>query len=174
MLNCDLSRKNVQQQFSVERLKPLATRWVPVGGIDESVEGIGKAVEFFSLPVEAVEKSRWEISPKPLETLEKAVGTFLPNRWKRWKKPLGSFPLPVKSAEKSRWENSSYPLLQRRKLTYLRFRLGVCNQSSVTSRTKKYEVQFSDGTEEGERNLTVYNLATPNRKTKNYSSLDEI
>ena len=36
----------------------------------------------------------------------------------------------------------------------------------MTSQTKKYEVQFSDGTEEGERNLTVYNLATPNRKKK--------
>ena len=103
----------------------------------------------------------------PLKALKKAVGKFLPNRWKRWKKPFGSFPLPVESAEKSRWENSSYPLLQRRKLTYLRFRLGVCNQSSVTSRTKKYEVQFSDGTEEGKRNLTIfetYNPATPNRK----------
>ena len=107
---------------------------------------------------------------KALEkALKKAVGKFLPNRWKRWKKPLGSFLLPVESAEESRWENSSYPLLQHRKLTYLRFRLGVCNQSSVTSRTKKYEVQFSDGTEEGERNLTVfetYNPATPNRKKK--------
>ena len=104
-----------------------------------------------------------------LKALKKAVGKFLPNRWKRWKKPLGSFPLPVESAEKSRWENSSYPLLQRRKLTYLRFRLGVCNQSSVTSRTKKYEVQVSVGTEEGERNLTVletYNPATLNRKKK--------
>ena len=151
MLNCDLSHENVQQQFSVELLKPLATRWVPVGGVDESVEGIGKAVGFFL---------------SALKALKKAVGKYLPNRWKYWKKPLGSFPLPVKSAEKSRWENSSYPLLQRRKLTYLRFRLGVCNQSSVTSRTKKYEVQFSDGTEEGERNLTVYNLATPNRKKK--------
>ena len=105
----------------------------------------------------------------PLKALQKAVGKFLSNHWKRWKKPLGSFPLPIESAEKSRWENSSYPLLQRRKLTYLRFRLGVCNQSSVTSRTKKYEVQFSVGTEEGERNLTVfetYKLATPNRKKK--------
>ena len=73
---CDLSRKNVQQRFSVERLKPFATRWVPVGGVDESVEGVGKAVGFFSLPVEDVEKSHWEISPKPLETLEKAVGLF--------------------------------------------------------------------------------------------------
>jgi len=39
----------------------------------------------------------------------------------------------------------------------------------VTSRIKKYEVQFSDGTEEGERNLTIfeiYNPATPNRKKK--------
>ena len=34
---------------------------------------------------------------------------------------------------------------------------------------KKYEVQFSVGTEEGERNLTVfetYNPATPNRKKR--------
>ena len=139
------------KQFSVERLKPLATRWVPVGGIDASVEGVGNAVGFFLYR---------------LKPLKKAVGKFLPNRWKRWKKPLGSFPLPLKSAEKSRWENLYYPLLQRRKLTYLRFRLRVCNQSTVTSRTKKYEVQFSDGTEEGERNLTVYNLATPNRKKK--------
>ena len=66
----------------------------------------------------------------PLKTLKKAIGKFLPNRWKRWKKPLGFSPLPVESAEKSRWANSSY--LQRRQLTYLRFRLGVCNQSSVT------------------------------------------
>ena len=73
------------------------SRWLPV---DESVEGVGKAVGFFL---------------SPLKALKKAVGKFLPNRWKRWKKPLGSFPLPVKSAEKSRWENSSYPLLQRRK-----------------------------------------------------------
>ena len=56
----------------------------------------------------------------PLKALKKAAGKFLPNRWKRWKKPLGSFPLPVESAEKSRWENSSHPLLQCRKLTYLR------------------------------------------------------
>ena len=63
----------------------------------------------------------------PLKTLKKAIGKFLP---KRWKKPLGFFPLPVESAEKSRWENSYY--LQRRELTYLWFRLGVCNQSSVT------------------------------------------
>ena len=72
----------------------------------------------------------------PLKALKKAVGKFLPNRWKRWKKPLGSFPLPVESAEKSRWENSSYPLLQRRKLTYLRFLLRVCNQSSVNANKK--------------------------------------
>ena len=102
----------------------------------------------------------------PLKALKKAVGKFLPNCWKSWKKPLGSIPLPIESAEKSRCENSSYPLLQRCKLTYLRFQLGVCNQSSVTSRTKKYEVQFSNGTEEGERYLTVYNPATPNRKKK--------
>ena len=66
----------------------------------------------------------------PLKTLKKAIGKFLPNHWKRWKKPLRFFRLPVESAEKSRWENSSY--LQCRELTYLRFRLGVCNQSSVT------------------------------------------
>ena len=72
----------------------------------------------------------------PFKALKKAVGKFLPNLWKRWKKPLGSFPLPVESAEKSRWENSSYPLLQRRKLTYLLFPLGVCNQSSVNSNKK--------------------------------------
>ena len=66
--------------------------------------------------------------------------------WKRWKKPLGSFPLPVESAEKSRWENSSYPLLQRRKLTYLRFRLGVCNQSSVNSNKKN--MKFGSPTEQ--------------------------
>ena len=83
-----------------------------------------------------------------LKVLKKAVGKFLPNRWKRWKKPLGSFPLPVESTEKSRWENLSYPLPQRRKLTYLRFQIGVCNQSNVTSRTKEYEVQFANGTEE--------------------------
>ena len=65
-----------------------------------------------------------------LKALKKTVGKFLPNRWKRLEKPLGFFPLPVESAEKSRWENSSY--LQRRKLAYLRFGLGVCNQSRVT------------------------------------------
>ena len=67
------------------------------------LKALEKPLGFFSLPVEGVEKSRW----------------------KCWKKPLGSFPLPVESSEKSCWENSSYPLLQRRKLTYLRFRLGV-------------------------------------------------
>ena len=46
----------------------------------------------------------------PLKALEKAVGKFLPNRWKCWKKPFGFFPLPVESAGKSHWENSSYPL----------------------------------------------------------------
>ena len=78
-----------------------------------------------------------------LKALKKAVGKFLPNRWK---KPLGSFPLPVESAEKSRWKNSSYPLLQRRKLTYLRFRLGVCNQSSVNSNQKN--MTFGSPTEQ--------------------------
>ena len=40
------------------------------------LEALMKAVGFFSLPVESVEKSRWEISPKPLETLQKAVRLF--------------------------------------------------------------------------------------------------
>ena len=57
------------------------SRWVPVG----SVEGVGKAGGFFSLPVEGVEKNRW-------------------------KKPLGFFLLPVESIKNSRWENLSYPL----------------------------------------------------------------
>ena len=81
-----------------------------------------------------------------LKVLKKAVEKFLPNRWKRWKKPLGSFPLPVESAEKSRWENSSYPLLQCRKLTYLRFRLGVYNRSSVNSNKKN--MKFGSPTEQ--------------------------
>ena len=99
------------------------SRWVPVGyPLETLMKALEKSLAFFLYPLKA---------------LKKAVGKFLPNRWKRWKKPLGSFPLPVESAEKSRWENLSYPLLQRRKLTYLRFRVGVCNQSSVTSRTKK-------------------------------------
>ena len=46
----------------------------------------------------------------PLKALKKAVGKFLSNRWKRWKKPLGSFPLPVEGAEKSRWRISPKPL----------------------------------------------------------------
>ena len=121
--------KKGKQLFSVERLKPLATRWVPVGGVDESVEGVGKAVGFFLYPLKA---------------LKKAVGKFLPNSWKRWKKPLGFFLLPVESAEKSRCENSSYPLLQRRKLTYLRFQLGVYNQSNRNRRQRKKFNRFSN------------------------------
>ena len=35
-----------------------------------------KPFGFFPLPVEGVEKSRWEISSKPLDTLEKAVWFF--------------------------------------------------------------------------------------------------
>ena len=46
----------------------------------------------------------------PLKALKKAVGKFLKNRWKRWKKSLGFSLLPVESVENSRWENSSYPL----------------------------------------------------------------
>ena len=49
------------------------SHWLPV---DESVEGVGKAVGFFSLPVEGVEKAIGKFSPKPLETLEKAVWFF--------------------------------------------------------------------------------------------------
>ena len=69
---------------------PLVTRWVPIGGVDESVEGIGKAVGFFSLPVEGVEKSRWEIFSQTVGNVGKSRLVF--------------FPLPVESAEKSRWE----------------------------------------------------------------------
>ena len=43
----------------------------------KALKALEKPLGFFSLPVEGVEKSRWEISPKPLETLEKAVG-FVP------------------------------------------------------------------------------------------------
>ena len=77
---CDLSCKNVQQRFSVEWLKPLATHWVSVGGVDESVEGVGKAVGFFSLPVGGVEKSHWVLFPYPLKALRKAVGKIRPTR----------------------------------------------------------------------------------------------
>ena len=77
MMKCDLSRENLHQRFSVERLKPLGTRWVPVGGVDE---GVGKAVGFFYLPVEGVEKSRWVLFPYPLEALRKAVGKIRPTR----------------------------------------------------------------------------------------------
>ena len=44
-----------------------------------------------------------------LKVLKKAVGKFLKNRWKRWKKPLGFSLLPAESVENSRWENSSHP-----------------------------------------------------------------
>ena len=81
----------------------------------KALKALEKPLGFFLYLLKALKKNRWEISPKPLETLEKAVGFF---------------PFPVERAEKSRWENSSY--LHRRKLTYLRFRLGVCNQASVT------------------------------------------
>ena len=133
ILICDLSRENVQQRFSVERLKPLATRWVPLG---YPLEALVKALK-------ALEKL-YGFFLYLLKALKKAVGKFLPNHWK---KPLGSFPLPVESIEKSRWENLSYPLLhERRKLTYLRFRLGVCNQSSVNSNKKN--MKFGSPTEQ--------------------------
>ena len=54
------------------RDSPLGTGWRRC----ESVEGVGKAVGFFSLLIEGIEKSCWEISPTPLETLEKVVGFF--------------------------------------------------------------------------------------------------
>ena len=69
----------------------------------------------------------------PLKALKKTVGKFLPNHWKRCKKLLGFFPLPVESAEESRWENSSY------------LKRGL--QQVKCDLNKKYEVQFSDGTE---------------------------
>ena len=78
------------------------SRWLPVG---YPLEALMKALKALEKPL--------DFFHYPLKALKKAVGKFLPNRWKRWKKPLGSFPLPVESAEKSRWENPSYPLLQR-------------------------------------------------------------
>ena len=83
--------------FSVERLKPLVTRWLPV---DESVEGVGKAVGFFSLPVEGVEKSRWEIFSQTVGNVGKSRLVFFPYPLKALRKAVG----------KSHWENSSYPL----------------------------------------------------------------
>ena len=44
------------------------------------LKALEKPLAFFSLPVEGVEKSRREITPKLLETSEKAVGFFSPTR----------------------------------------------------------------------------------------------
>ena len=46
------------------------SRWQPVESFHEAVGGVGKAVMFFSLPVEGVEKGRWKLFSKPLEVLE--------------------------------------------------------------------------------------------------------
>ena len=63
------------------------SRWVPVGSVDESVEGIGKAVGFFSLPVEGVSKtvgnvgkSHWVFPSYLLKALRIAVGKIRPTR----------------------------------------------------------------------------------------------
>ena len=38
----------------------------------------------------------------PLKTLKKAIGKFLPNRWKHCKEPLGFFfPYPLKALRKA-------------------------------------------------------------------------
>ena len=59
---CDFSRENVHQQFSVERLKPLVTRWL---------EALMKGLK-------AMEK-RLGVFLYLLKALKKAVGKFLPN-----------------------------------------------------------------------------------------------
>jgi len=64
----DLSRENVHQQFSVERLKPLLTRWLEA--LMKALKAMEKPLGFFLYPLKA---------------LKKAVGKFLPNCWKRWK-----------------------------------------------------------------------------------------
>ena len=66
----------VHQQFSVERLKPLVTIWVPVRGVDESIEGVEKAFGKFC-------PNRWKkpfgFFPYQLKVLRKAVGKFCPS-----------------------------------------------------------------------------------------------
>ena len=39
--------------------------------------------------------------PYLLKALKKAVGKFLPNHWKRWKKRLAFFPFPLKGLRKA-------------------------------------------------------------------------
>ena len=75
---CDLSRKNIHQRFSIERL--------PVG---YPLEAFMKALKALENPL--------GFFLYPFKVLKKAVGKFLPNHWKHWKKPLGSFPLPLKA-----------------------------------------------------------------------------
>jgi len=43
------------------------SHWLPIGDTDESVEGVGNAIAFFSLSVEGVEKSHWENLSHPLK-----------------------------------------------------------------------------------------------------------
>ena len=56
------------------------SRWLPIGypleAFMKALKALEKPLGFFSLPVEDIEKSHWEISPKRLETLEKAVRLF--------------------------------------------------------------------------------------------------
>ena len=63
--------------------------WVPVEGVDESVEGVGKAIGFFSLPVEGVEKSRWEIFSQTVGNVEKSRLVFFPYPLKALRKAVG-------------------------------------------------------------------------------------
>ena len=65
--------------FCLSFLKCDLSRWVPVGGVDES-----RWVFFFTC---------WKRWKKPLEKLQKAVRLFSLTRWKRWEKPLGKLVL---------------------------------------------------------------------------------
>ena len=72
---CDLSRENVHQQFSIERLKPLVTRWLealmkglkamekwlgvflylkkkPLGNFSQTVENVGKRANNQTTPLQ--------------------------------------------------------------------------------------------------------------------------
>ena len=89
---CDLSRENVQQRFSVERLKQLA---IPVGyPLEALIKALEKPLGFFLYPLKALKKavgkflptvgnvgkSRWVLFPYPLKALRKAVGKIRPTR----------------------------------------------------------------------------------------------
>ena len=88
---CDLSRENVQQRFSVERLRPLATRWRRWWKHWRRWKSCWvffftrwrrwkKLLGNISQTVGNVAKSRWVLFPYPLKALRKAVGKIRPTR----------------------------------------------------------------------------------------------